>query len=197
MDDDVEATRLIAPLSDDAYLKEAQKLLDKRLNVTRPPQPFELYRNKYPAYSFGDGEKKSYIILADEYGEVAYFVRYRRVSHNGFRLGRQVLLLRNSRSPAAGGFAQHVFFDILLPKYTALISDQEQTNKGQQFWLNAMQSAWARNLYVYFLDRRSRQTELHEIQDAVDLGFYEDDIWGSTRAHELTFAVISKRPLSL
>src|SRR5690606_22701393 len=197
MNDDVEATRLIPPLADDVYVKEAQKILDKRLSVTRPPEPFMLWENKYPAYMFGDGEKKSYIILADEYGQLAYFVRYRRISHNGFRLGRQVLLLRNPGTYAADVFAQYVFFNVLLPKYTDLIADQEQTAKGRRFWVNAIQTAWARNLYVYFLDRRSRKTELHEVNNLSALSLYSDDIWGKTKAHELTFAVISKRPLSL
>jgi hypothetical protein len=148
-----------------------------------------------PVYEIGDSEN-GYVVLWDN-NEVQYFVRVRRIRHNGFRLGRQVLLWRNPKSEVTNGFAQKVFFSVLLPKYGALIADKEQTKNGSAFWGNAIVSAFDRNLHVYFLDRRSRKTQLTELLDEDDLGKYRKELWGTTPSHLLTFAIISKTPLVL
>ena len=147
-------------------------------------------------YSFGDDEN-GYITLVSD-NQVVYFVRVRRIRHNGFRLGRQVLLWRD---PQAGlvtsGFAQRVFFNILLPRYGALIADKEQTRNGAAFWSNACDAALARGLNVYCLDRRSRKSVLTKLEDSEALDAFAKTLWGNTPAHSLTFAVISNKRLTL
>ena len=138
-----------------------------------------------------------YIVLFYE-GIVHYFVRYKRVRHNGLRIGRQVLLWRNRElHEVTGGFAQRVFFDFLLPRYGALIADKEQTTNGSLFWRNAIQGAFARRLHVYCLDRRSRKTNLTELFDNDDVDEYRKILWGREPQHLLTFAVIANQELTL
>lgn len=129
--------------------------------------------------------------------EVVYFVRHRRISYSGFKLGRQVLLWRDkSNDPVTAGFAQKVFFDVLLPRYGALIADKEQTRNGAAFWGNAIIGAFARKLHVYCLDRRGTVT-LIPLESEADVDKFAPTLWGSTKSHLLTFAVISNGPLTL
>lgn len=185
------ATKIIPDLGSD-LIKYVQKHLKDR--ILGKKKPIGQYRGG-DVYQFGDAEN-GYIVLVED-NEVAYFVRHRRISHNGFRLGRQVLLWRNSDSQATNGFAQTVFFNILLPKYGALIADKEQTRNGAAFWANAIVSAFSRSLHVYFLDRRSRKTQLIELLNDADVEKHRHDLWGNQRQHLLTFAVISNHKLQL
>ena len=188
---EVDGTKIIPDLSVRLIDYVRAKLLQR---IKKNPEPDWKYKNG-DVYEFGDAEN-GYIVLVSE-DQVDYFVRIKRVSHNRLRLGRQVLLWRNRNSDAAAGFAQRVFFTRLLPRYGALIADKEQTKSGSQFWQNAVESALGRGLYVYFLDRRSRNTKLVPIRDLGDLQEHHEALWGTARQHLLTFAVISQQELEL
>lgn len=188
---EIDGTKIVPDLTTNLVDYVRQKLLQR---VKKNPKPDWTYKNG-DVYEFGDSEN-GYIVLVSE-DQVDYFVRIKRISHNRLRLGRQVLLWRNRDSDASGGFAQVVFFTRLLPRYGALIADKEQTKNGSQFWQNAVISALGRNLYVYFLDRRSRQTKLIPIDDLDDLQEHHAELWGKSRAHLLTFVVISQKELGL
>lgn len=194
MDDDETASQMIPDINAKRTAALAQLYFDGRLKE-KPNHPYEEYGNAR-IYRFGDGASPSYVFLVED-GKVTYFVRYQRVRHNGLKLGRQVLVLRIKMTAATAGFAQDIFFDELLPKYHALIADKEQTEFGKNFWMNACRRAFAQGLPVYFLDRRSSPNQLIRLESRTDLLKYEDAIWGTDPRHQLTFAVISNRPLAL
>ena len=186
---------MISDISTNRLAEEAQEYFNKRM--WRDPKRKPDWKHKgADVYQFGDGTDVAYIFLVEK-DEVTYFVKYRKISHNGFRLGRQVLVLRIKMTAATGGFAQYVFFNVLLPKYGALIADQQQTEFGRNFWANAIVRAFAQKFHVYFLDRRSTPNALHEIKNDSDLDHYAPQIWGESRGHERTFAVISQTKLHL
>jgi hypothetical protein len=180
--------------------------LDKQLKKNSNKEPLFMEKKKYPVYQFGDDGSDSYIFLADEERKkVLYFVRYRFVKHNGFKFGRQVLMARRVKDdephPATHGFAQHIFFNVLMPKYHALILDKEQMQLSKEFWYNAITAAWRiEKIHVYLIDRISTPNRLIELFNRDDLGKYQDEIWGTDtadRAFIYTFAVISDKPLDL
>jgi hypothetical protein len=186
------ATQIIPDLSTN-LVNMVRKVLE--LKIRRGGKPVGTH-NGVPYYAFGD-IGTGYIALYDGVN-VLYFVRHKKVNHNGLSLGRQVLLWRDpTPSTKAAGFAQTVFFNILLPKYTALISDKEQTRNGKEFWSNAIIGAHARSLHVYYLDRASSPNKLLPILNSTDLHKYDPLIWGTSTRHTYTFAVISKSPLSI
>ena len=141
----------------------------------------------------------AYVVLVDSEGRVIYFVRHRPIKANGFRLGRQVLVWRDRSSPEAGGFAEYVFFQYLLPKFGALVADQEQTDVGHVFWQNSLRHALEKyqGLHAYFLDRRSTPNRLVDLKTYDDVVTYKNDLWGSSEGHKRTFAVISNKKLTL
>jgi hypothetical protein len=187
----VEASKIVPDLENLRFGKIVLVLTEK---ISKGLKPFLHYRGA-DAYKFGDDESW-YIVLVHE-TKIVYYVRHRRVSYAGKKLGRQVLLWRDpSAGTVANGFAQKIFFGVLLPQYGALIADKEQTRNGSAFWANAIIGAFARGLHVYCLDRRGKVslTELKTESDATD---HEPTLWGTSPGHLYTFAVISTKPLTL
>lgn len=191
---EVTATMLIEPLSEPS-LAEATKLLWKK--VKGKQAPMFLYGGAFPVYQVGDDFNGYILLFNPDMQTVDYFVNYKKVHHGGISAGRQVLLWRAQSSPAAGGFAQHVFFKVLLPKYKTLFADTQQSDKGKEFWTNAIAHAFERNLHVYMYDRRKVPNELVEFDGLGDLNKHQDRIWGTELGHKRLFAVISLDKLSL
>jgi hypothetical protein len=189
------ATKLIAPLSEERGHVEYVKYL-LRDKLAKKAKPFATYQGA-TVYLLGD-RQQGYVVL-EKAGEVLYFVRHELVKHNKLHFGRQVLVWRNKevQGTAARGFAIHVFFNYLLPKYKALLADKEQTRDGKQFWEYALDFAFQKKLFVYYLDRRSTPNALYQLEDYADVIAHEDDLWGYEQGHLRTFAVISSVPLQL
>jgi hypothetical protein len=189
------ATKLIPPLpSNSGYVQYIKELLLKKLK--RKPEPNARYQGAN-VHMFGDNQN-GYVVL-EKNGEILYLVRHELVKHNALQLGRQVLVWRNreTHSAAARGFASHVFFDFLLPKYKALIADKEQTADGKQFWEYALGRAFELEKHVYYLNRRATPNTLLELEDYADVLAHEDELWGHDQGHLRTFAVISQVPLKI
>lgn len=191
--EDERATRLIPNLGPQ-HIEEDKKAI-RKIFLRKKPQPAGTHLGN-PFYILGD-LGVGYVVMFHE-NEIAYFLKFKRIRYNGFRLGRQVLVWRDkSISGVTDGFAQRIFFRVLLPKYTALIADKLQTQFGRNFWANAIDRAHSQGLYVYLLDRRAKKSVLTRITTEEQLEESRSLLWGTTKAHELTFAVISKRPLVL
>jgi hypothetical protein len=146
-------------------------------------------------FSFGDdGEGEGYLALVKD-GEILYFVRHRKIEH--VAEGRQILVWRCAEAAhITGGFAQYVFFNLLLPKYKALIADKDQARDGAWSLSNAMQSALSRDLHVYCFDRRSTDKlislkSIEAINDAAPI------LWGTGASRLFTFGVVSSIPVTL
>lgn len=184
------ATVLIEPLSESNIRLALTYLLDKIKNKS----PIGKYKDA-DIFLLGDNGVGYLVLIADN--EVIYFVRYRKIRHNSLPLGRQVLLWRDRSDPRSAGFAKQAFFNILIPKYKALISDVEQTSLGQGFWSTSIEYALRSNYYVYFLNRRSTPNTLIPLLTEQDVIKYKKDIWGYTQGHKYTYAVISSIPLRL
>jgi hypothetical protein len=192
MSNEIEATKIIPNLGDSLILYVLSLIYKKGKSA---PTPLELYQGE-KVYSFGDKNIGYVALVVDE--KVVYLVRHKEVRANGFRLGRQVLLWRYYSEPKASGFAEHVFNEILLPKYTALISDTQQTDLGKTFWQSMLRKSFDRpDRYAYYLDRRSTPVRLLPLSSMDDVKEFSSELWGSDEGHLRTFAVISLKPLSL
>lgn len=163
---------------------------------TRNAKPREQYHDM-DVYFLGD-DNTGYIVLYDDVDEdVLYFVEYKKVSHSGLTAGRQVLVWANKQRPATAGFARHVFFLFLLPKYKILFADTEQTLAGERFWQYSMSHALTLGNHVYAFDRRTNPSTLLPIISVRDIDTHRNLLWGKTPEHSKTFAVISQSALTL
>jgi hypothetical protein len=189
---EVTAAQIIGDLKD----RESSQLANHLVHRLAAKQPIARY-NDTNVYNFGNFSH-GYVVLFD--GEmVHYFVEYKKVKNDSLRFGRQIYVWRNPESglPSAG-FARHVMFNILLPKFGALITDKLQTRKGASLWSNALAYAFASGgLHCYFYDRRTSPSKLIPLYDQEDIGAWGKEIWGNGPDFQLTFAIISQRPMSL
>ncbi len=187
-----QATGTIKDLEHEKMGNVAQSIL----NRVKYKIPIE-YRSGSPLYRLGD-KGTGYVVLVHD-NKVEYFVRYRQARNSGLKFGRQVLVWRNpeGRSMAAAGIARHVFFNILLPEYKALITDNEQTKFGMHFWVNAAAYALGVGKFLFFVDRRGHTPEILQVEDEQDLEELKPAIWGTSTKHKLTWLAISTLPLVL
>lgn len=190
------ATKLIP----DFDLSRTDQWFQELKNIVSRKKPTHI--KKYPdelggdLFTTGDNSNGYYYLQVD--GEIVYFVRYRLVKANGNKFGRQVLVARKASSIEANKVAIHIFYEYLLPRFGALITDTQQTRHGKQFWMYALGEAFEKKMYVYCLDRRGTPNTLDLIADRHVLkSDYSDIIWGQDDAHLRTYAVISNKPLSV
>jgi hypothetical protein len=188
-------TLLIDPLEESDIERDKRFILSKIKNRKSTGK----YKGA-DVYYLGDSQN-GYVALAKN-DQLLYFVRHESVRHNKLPLGRQVMVWSAGSAPgsaayASTGFAAHVFFDYLLPKYKALIADKQQTDAGFRFWKYAINRALQEHKYVYFLNRRSTPNQLIRLQSDEDVEKYAHQMWGFNTGHLLTFAIISKIPLVL
>lgn len=196
------ATQLIPDLNSDlpAYVSS---LIEKKL-ATGKHSPLTTF-NGADVYRLGDSQT-GYIVLYGELDQgsgtpsVLYFVRYKKINAAGFpRLGRQVLVWRDKNSELSVGFAHYVFFNILLNEFESLLTDTQQTENGQRFWMFELDHALKHpnKYHVYFLDRRPAHGALVQLRTLQDISKHKSDLWGTSEAHLRTHAIISTKPLSL
>jgi hypothetical protein len=188
----VSASRLVDSLSPETIEYVKRRLLSRI--QARKLKSIEKYQ-KADVYRLGDDEAGYYVLVEKE--EIVYFVRYRVVRHNKFRLGRQILVWRDKSSPSAAGFAHHVFLNKLLPKYHALVADQEQTEKGMEFWQYEARQSFKEGRFVYVLDRRSTPNKLVPLSEFTDVIDYQYELWGHEPGHKRVLLVISDHELNL
>ena len=149
-----------------------------------------------PYFITGD-DQSGYVTLSDESKlQILYFVSFKKVKIRNLLFARQVFVW-NSEEFESAGFPQQVFFDILLPKFGACISDTQQTRAGRGFWRYALLTAFQREMFVYAVDKRSFPYSLTKLENMQEVGEYRDQIWGDTRGHANTGIAISNKDLIL
>lgn len=146
-------------------------------------------------YSFGDNENGWYVLWHPVDEEVLYFVQYKSVRHAGIKFGRQILVYRQAGAKYRG-IVERVFFDYLLPRFKALISDQDQTVWGRRMWVYLADEAFGKGLHVYLMDRRGSGTKTTELKNMPELRAAAPTIWSGTAPRDrMTLLVISRDPL--
>jgi hypothetical protein len=60
---------------------------------------------------------------------------------NQIHFGRQVLVWRDEDDFNTNNFAYTIFWDVLMPKFHAMIADTLQTTYGRTFWRNRLAEA--------------------------------------------------------
>jgi len=95
--------------------------------------------------------------------------------------------------PVLRDLASNVFFNYILDKYNALLSDGNQTSGGQFFWESQVSSALSKGKHVYFYKMMSAELETVPDQDTFDI--IKEHIWGDTDSHEHNLMLISNESL--
>lgn len=105
-------------------------------------------------FRVGDDSNGKYIAYDKHLKEIYYLIVYHRMQKKVIgQTVTQTLLWRAQGNPLIElGFTVRIVFDILLPKWGAIMSDGQQTARGKEFWLNIVSRAWAKGLRVGYVD---------------------------------------------
>ena len=132
--------------------------------------------------------------------EVTYLVKYIPTTLHGGKGVRvpstltQVAVWNNrSYNPIIGArsLPSIVFQDILLPRFGAMSSDSQQTQKGKEFWEQQIQSALKSSLHVYL----NHGSEIKPILDVNSLRSVYDEAWGPEAEKFKVRWIISNKPI--
>lgn len=118
-------------------------------------------KNKSMIESFGDGRdlwryKNKFILIDSRLQQVLYYLSWREEHYNFFdrMVATEVLHWRNRGQYMMGlsNLTQHVFFDLLLPLYGAILSDRLHTSYSEAFWVKMIEAAFNRDIAVYYVN---------------------------------------------
>jgi hypothetical protein len=133
--------------------------------------------------------------------EVTYLVKYIPTTLHGGKGVRvpptltQVAVWNNrAYNPILGtrSLPSVVFQDILLPRFGAMSSDSQQTQKGKEFWEQQIQSALkSPSLYVYL----SKPHGLVRVATQIELRQLYDEAWGPEAEKFKIRWIISNNPI--
>lgn len=103
----------------------------------------------------GDKQNGSYVLYNKDTKLTDYFIRYeyKKVSGHGLFVTQVLLWRRKSASFNGRSVTDHVFFDILLPKYKRIASDQQQTEAGRDFWIRILSLANGKSHRIGILEK--------------------------------------------
>ena len=87
------------------------------------------------------------------------------------------------------GIARLVFLDYLLPKYNVLVSDNNQTYDGADFWESRIYDALSDDLYVYYY--KQMDGTLQRLANRDEFQSLLDEIWSDKEDAQYRLMVIS------
>lgn len=153
----------------------ARRFLRRKQEIIFDRPDFEIFRT-------GD-QRNGNIVLYNKRGQkLDYWVHYtaRPYSQIGMTV-TQLKLWRNQASPYVQGITRWIFFDYLLQKYPAVMSDGQQTKDGQGFWIGRMAEATARRLRVALVNLNHRQVIWFNPQiETFESWIATNNAWGNT-----------------
>lgn len=138
--------------------------------------------------------KTEFFCLDTDLKKVTYYMRYKVGTHK--KLGQYVWQSMVWVSPRVqarymNGIARKIFFDFLLSKFHTILTDSEQTWKGQRFWEISIGAALDQSLKVFYFDFATQQ--VIPFTDNDDLSDFQKkyDIWGNSKTHALRRMIIA------
>lgn len=139
-------------------------------------------------------------LLCDNTREVAYYnkVIVTSICDLSAKPATQRLIWRtpeNRHRNAISGLSSNIFFNYILPRYDAILSDGNQSVFGKFFWESQISTALDLNKHIYFYKMMS--AELEPITNREDFEILKDSIWGQSADHEFHLVIISQESLPL
>lgn len=169
-------SRLEDPRYNSKLFKTLQQNRDKRL--------IETYNDKVELWQINKGKETEIygIVPEDEY--VGYYVRWERQETEFVDTdwATQVLVWAGV-SPFTKGLPDHVFYEYVLKETGAVVSDAEQTARGEHFWQRMIAMAFEDDKFKIYLVDFNRKTvkRIKQYSDYVKLYHSQNSPWGDKR----------------
>lgn len=133
-------------------------------------------------------------------GSAGYVVHYENVRFWPLDALCQVGVWRNPKFLSADPVAQLVFWNVLLPRFGAMVSDRIQTEHGMRFWTRALGRAFSKGKNVYFLKLNTEGThgkviEIYRVQSPLDFEKrFAAQAWGpDLKDQKIRLAITDKK----
>ncbi len=156
-----------------------------------------------PSYQGADlteyviGPDESFILSesAEDYGDgIAYLVHLQMTHLKGLdsRSVTQVEVWRKIGGGLPRGLASHVFFSILLKRFQYIVSDQSQTDRGMEFWLDQLATAHGLGHRVGVMVDDEVSWKGRDQTFNIWIRLMKDKAWGRDNIHYDTRLVIGR-----
>lgn len=150
---------------------------------------------KYQVVKTGD-DRNGYIALItkDDKPLINYIIKFQTSNIKGIgHAVTQVILWRKLGGTGTSNITKKIFFDYLLTKYPAIMSDGQQTERGKEFWIGRMVDAITINLKVGLLDKNTKNLTWYDNSKYKDINDWLKDYngWGEKGFHQSLRYIIS------
>lgn len=162
----------------------AKSLLKKMVETIDETPNYILFRT-------GDDYNGNIALVNKTNNTLGYLVHYRQARY-GF-LGTtvtQLKLWRNLAEPHAIGVTSKIFFDYLLKKYPAILSDGMQTEYGKRFWITRMGEATLSGYKVGLANLNTNTVIWYDGQD-YQTWIQDNDGWDNAEASQALRYIIA------
>lgn len=190
-----ESPQIVAPTqfnlndidSNQAYLKKI--LRSKSIEVFDDTPERKFFRT-------GKGQIGFYVVQDKETNTIAYLIRYETKNWKYFgKTVTQVALWRNPLSAPAIGMTREVFFNHLLKDYPTIVSDEQQTEDGRDFWKIRLTDAVAKGFRVGLADVQVKKIDWFDRSGPFSKWLTDrENAWGNDKKLRVQRFLISRDP---
>jgi hypothetical protein len=95
-----------------------------------------------------------FILIDPHHVKVLYYMKWEDIYFKllGITVTKEVLQWRDRGVFESRNLTSHVFFDLLLPLRSVVMTDIKHSDPEERFWLKIIDEAFDRNLLVYFIN---------------------------------------------
>lgn len=157
--------------------KMARDLLKKKIEVIEDSVDYEIFRN-------GD-ERNGNIALYNKQEKILdYLIHYTTNNYSQiWSTVTQLKLWRRRGSPYVQGVTKKIFFNYLLQRYPAIMSDGQQTDDGRNFWMDRMAEATTLGYRVALVNLNHRQVLWYDPTESFLNWMQKNQGWGSEESY--------------
>lgn len=167
--------------------------LVKKLKMLEPLEVIDLPNIKISLYQSGDSYNG-----VDETGRLVYQMKFKRTTIQGFKALYQCQVYNNRtvyfRFKGYFTLAHYVFFEYFLKESKGcVVSDRQQTDRGESFWMRTLAEAMAAGFNVYYRDDVLKKTYKFTSESQIEKAAKR--VWGDEQKFEAIRLVITKEVL--
>ena len=179
-----ESPQRIGEVDFDLYDDDVNKELLNKLKTDSRLKQIDTSFGGLPVYKVGN------TIFVEQDGRILYYVNWRDSHYRMLHGSVQVAVWKRvGTTELVRGLPAKIFFDYLYPRYNAIITDEAQSLKGENFWQDRMVEALRKGLRVLYLNLRDQTYA--EMRDYSDIRSYVDIAYGESRAYKIhRFAIV-------
>lgn len=136
-----------------------------------------------PVYKTGDSEDNGYYWVEYE-GQILWLVKFKLFRRDWLPVPAvsQVALWRDDSMFLPSAFTKKMFFDFVLKRHKAVLSDKEQTPAGERFWKRRLREALDKRLNIAFVNFNDQT--LKQIESLEELNELGSLAWGRDRSKQ-------------